>query len=78
MYTIVSMFIGGLWCYLIAKMNDRDRGWAVLWGALFGVFAIIFYYLWGPTLEKRVLNKLKKDASIFVESSNKKETKKNK
>jgi hypothetical protein len=34
-------------CYLIAEKNGRDTRWAIIWGALFGVFAVLGYLIAG-------------------------------
>lgn len=36
-----------LWCKKIAKKNHRDEGIAVLLGFLFGILAVIGYYIAG-------------------------------
>lgn len=56
METLISLVIWvllALWCKKIAEKNHRDEGIAVLLGILFGIFAVIGYYIAGektPTI----------------------------
>ena len=56
METLISLVIWvllALWCKKIAEKNHRDEGIAVLLGFLFGIFAVIGYYIAGektPTI----------------------------
>ena len=34
-------------CYLLADRNGRDTRWAIVWGVLFGVFAVLGYLIAG-------------------------------
>jgi len=35
------------WCYTLAKKQDRLTGFGILWGFLFGLFAVVGYYIAG-------------------------------
>lgn len=41
------------WCFRIAKANGRDETLAAILGFLFGIIAVVGYYLIGKTLEQR-------------------------
>lgn len=52
METLIRVLLA-LWCKKIAEKNHRDEGIAVLLGILFGIFAVIGYYIAGektPTI----------------------------
>ena len=60
METFVSVLIGvllALWCKKIAEKNHRDSSIAIIVGLLFGIFAVIGYYIAGeknPTIGPKV------------------------
>ena len=39
-------------CYLIADKNGRDNRWAIIWGILFGFFAVLGYLIAGKPKTK--------------------------
>lgn len=51
------------WCYTIAKSNGRSKNFALLMGFLFGLWAVIIYYIIGKsqnTLKEEIKEELKK------------------
>ena len=40
-----------IWTYNVAKERGRSAGWAILWGFMFGIFAVIGYWIAGDTQE---------------------------
>lgn len=52
--TIISIVIWAAfayWCYRIAQRNGRSEGLAIFMGFLFGICAVIVYYIIGKTAE---------------------------
>lgn len=45
--SFVIWVLMAVWCYNIAEKNGRSGGLAAVWGLLFGIFAVIVYYLLG-------------------------------
>ncbi len=45
----------GYWCSLIAKKEERSPEWAWLWGLLFGILAVVGYYIAGDSKQKKEL-----------------------
>lgn len=37
----------GFWCYKIAEKHNRNKGLAAVLGVLFGIFAVLGYYIAG-------------------------------
>ncbi len=50
---IICWLLLGYWCYSIAEKNGRDKILAAFLGILFGIFAVIGYYIIGKSPEKR-------------------------
>ena len=42
------------WCYTIAEKKGRSKGLAIFMGLLFGIFAVIGYYIIKPTKEVQI------------------------
>lgn len=57
----------GFWCYKIAEKNGRGKGFAGFMGFIFGLWAVIVYYLIGDTIEKKI-----EKARKLVDAVNKK------
>ncbi len=55
--SIYFAVISGYWCSLIAKKEGRSPEWAWLWGLLFGVIAVLGYYIAGNSKQKKLLEK---------------------
>ena len=54
MESIISLLIWALmalWCKKIAENNHRDTTIAIILGILFGIFAVIGYYIAGEKKE---------------------------
>jgi len=50
---LVVWALMGFWCYKIAEKRNRNKGLAAVLGVLFGIFAVLGYYIAG---EKKVDN----------------------
>lgn len=50
--TITAMLV--YWCNRIAVKNGRDGIWAIFWGILGGIFAVIIYAIVGATKEVEI------------------------
>ena len=60
-YIIIRIAVG-YWCSTIAKKNKRSEGLAWIMGLIFGLFAVVTYYLIGKTQATRdaeILEKLR-------------------
>lgn len=44
---LVVLALMAYWCYKVAEKNGRDTTLAVILGVLFGIFAVIGYYIAG-------------------------------
>jgi hypothetical protein len=40
-----------IWTYNVAKERGRSAGWAILWGFMFGIFAVLVYFMMGDSQE---------------------------
>jgi hypothetical protein len=40
-----------IWSYNVAKERGRSTGWAIFWGFMFGIFAVLVYFMVGDTQE---------------------------
>ena len=45
--TIIIRILLIVWCVDIAAREDRSLGFAVIWSALFGIWAVLVYYIIG-------------------------------
>lgn len=49
---LIWLGITGYWCYRIALKNRRDKGLAIVFGILFGLIAVIVYWIIGKKKQK--------------------------
>jgi len=64
---VILIALWGYWCYRIAEKNGRSRGLAVFMGLIFGLLAVIVYYIVGATKDM----KLKRAEELIAENKKK-------